>query len=207
MSGYRRILTGEPVPRPIIPAPASVAPAARPAVTAPINPVSPPAQQLDLLGQPVPSQPGPARRGSIADPRPDLSEDTTYWTQVFVLAIALDVKAGRKQSPLFGALHGMRIAGTRLVKSEKTGKLVFRPLVGESGWASETEYKQAADEYLRPFDQDMKELLRQLNRGDVGAETRENCPWGGDDGKLATTINNLNAGQINIYDLVEEDSE
>lgn len=185
MARYKRILTGEPVPRSI--------------------------QQTTFFEQPS-SPPPPAtsqaesRPGTIQDPRPDLAEDSGLWPQVFTLALALDVKAKRNKA-LFAALHGMRIHGTRLVKSEKTGKLVFRPLIGKDAWASETEYKQAADEYLRPFDQDMKELLRQLNRGDVGAETRENCPWGGGDGKLATTINNLNAGQINIYDLVEEDSE
>lgn len=113
----------------------------------------------------------------MADPRPDLAEDTTYWSQVFVLAMAADVKAKRKSNPLFGGLHGMRIAGTRLVKSDKTGKLVFRPLVGRDGWASEAEYKQAAGKYLKPFDKDMKELLMQLNR-EISEESKENCPWG-----------------------------
>ncbi len=189
---YKRILTGEPVPRNLPPQPQQTDLFTEPAATK--SPVS----QADI---PTNNKPG-----TIQDPRPDLAEDSGLWPQVFTLALALDVKAKRNKA-LFAALHGMRIHGTRLVKSEKTGKLVFRPLIGKDAWASETEYKQAADEYLRPFDQDMKELLRQLNRGDVGAETRENCPWGGGDGKLATTINNLNAGQINIYDLVEEDSE
>lgn len=175
MSGYRRILTGEPVPQ-----------------------QAQQTQQVDLFSQAGPETPSgqpanpptqasqasqsQAKPGTITDPRPDLAEDTAYWCQVFVLALALDVKAGRNKA-LFGALHGMRIAGTRLVKSDKTGKLVFRPLVGPGGWGGEAEYREAAGRYLKPFDRDMKELLRQLNRRDVSMETRENCPWGGGDEK------------------------
>lgn len=151
MDGYRRILTGEPVPR-----------------------VLPP--QQDLFGETAAVAEPTNKPGTIADPRPDLKEDSGYWSQVFVLAAALDFKAKRKGDPLFGALHGMRIAGTRLVESEKTGKLVFRPLVGPGGWGSEAEYKEAAGKYLRPFDRDMKLLLEQLNR-EEDAEARRNCPW------------------------------
>lgn len=159
---YRRILTGEPVPRSI-----------------PVSGLAEPSGHTDLLGQPLlPAHRVESRPGTIADPRPDLAEDSHLWPQVFTLALALDVKASRKKA-LFAALHGMRIAGTRLVKSDKTGKLVFRPLVGKDGWKSEAEYKQAAAKYLRPYDRDMKELLRQLNQeedeDDVAA--RRECPW------------------------------
>ena len=179
MSGYRRILTGEPVPQraqqaqqvDLFGQAGPEAPSGQPA--------SPPAPALQAPALQAPQS--QAKPGTITDPRPDLAEDTAYWTQVFVLALALDVKAKRDKA-LFGALHGMRCAGTRLVRSDKTGKLVFRPLVGPGGWGSEAEYREAAGRYLRPYDRDMKELLRQLNRGNVSAETRENCPWGEIDG-------------------------
>lgn len=152
---YKRILTGEPVPRNLPPQP-------------------------DLFGEspaaPQATSQADSKPGAISDPRPDLADDTQLWTQVFVLAMALDCKAKRKSNPLFGALHGMRCAGTRLVKSEKTGRLVFRPLVGSGGWGSEADYKEAAAKYLRPFDRDMKQLLEQLNRGE-DAEARRDCPW------------------------------
>lgn len=153
MGAYKRILTGEPVPRNLPP-------------------------QTDLFGE-APSAPQMkqvnSKPGGISDPRSDLAEDTGLWTQVFTLAMTLDVKSGRNKA-LFGALHGMRCAGTRLVKSGKTGRLMFRPLVGKDGWGSEADYKEAAAKYLKPFDRDMKELLRQLN-GEEDVEARRDCPW------------------------------
>lgn len=153
---YKRILTGEPVQQSIF-APAAPAP-------------------VEAREEPVKEVHNAAKKGTMADPRPDLEEDTGYWSQVFVLAMAADVKAKRDKT-LFGALHGMRCGGTQLVKSEKTGNLVFRPMVGRDGWPSEAEYRQAAARYLKPYDRDMKEILRQLNRGDVSPSTKEASPW------------------------------
>lgn len=163
---YKRILTGEPVPRNLPPQPQQEDLFSEPAAAIPPQPTNSQHSQADN------------RPGTISDPRPDLAEDTGLWSQVFTLAMAIDVKAKRRGNPLlFGALHGMRCAGTRLVQSEKSGKLVFRPLVGPGGWPSEAEYKQAAGLYLKPFDRDMKDLLEQLNRQE-DAEARRDCPWG-----------------------------
>ena len=54
----------------------------------------------------------------VYDPRPDLTADTRVWQALLELAFLLD---GEAPDGLFGALHGVRCCGARLVPSDGTG--------------------------------------------------------------------------------------
>jgi len=127
---------------------------------------------------PAPLAAPPVRANTITDPRPDLTADTQHWQVLLTLAMAADVKAGRKKLPLLGALHGMRCGGTQLVEAEATpGRLVLRPILDpKAGWTSETAYREAAAKFLRPFDRDVKAILQRLTQ-EPGPEAAESCPW------------------------------
>ena len=158
-AGYKRIMTGE---------------------------IIPPVEGQMTLDDFVPSPKAtpkatpapPVQASAITDPRPDLAADTQHWQVLLTLAMAADVKAGRKKLPLLGALHGMRCGGTQLVEAEATpGRLVLRPILDpKTGWASEASYREAAAKYLSPFDRDVKAILKRLAQ-EPGPEAAESCPW------------------------------
>ena len=64
-------------------------------------------------GQPDPSAPPPY----LYDPRPDLTADSPAWQALLELAFLLD---GEAPDGLFGALHGVRCCGARLVPADGT---------------------------------------------------------------------------------------
>ncbi len=94
-------------------------------------------------GRPEPSAPTPY----LYDPRPDLTADTRVWQALLELAFLLD---GEAPDGLFGALHGVRCCGARLVPADGT-----RP--------SSAGYRMApGDDYLggaRAWDADRKRWL------------------------------------------------
>ena len=96
-----------------------------------------------------------------ADPRPDLSADSSLWR--ILMAIAHEA-----EPMLYGALHGMRCIGTRLERNKKFGCVLVPILpgigIGENvtGWASMEDYRAVAQEYLRPHHDLLLGLLRKI---------------------------------------------
>src|SRR5262249_32715603 len=61
--------------------------------------------------------PHPPRPPYLLDPRPDLAADTHAWQALLELAFLLD---GEAPDGLFGALHGVRCCGARLIPADGT---------------------------------------------------------------------------------------
>lgn len=100
----------------------------------------------------------------IADPRPDLAEDSILWTAFLKHAAQLNLE-------IYGVLHGFRCMGSRLKHNSK-GDLVIRPDIDPTGnraWKTQQEYDQAKERYLIPHQTEIKRLLDKL--GDEFDET------------------------------------
>lgn len=91
---------------------------------------------------------------NAADPRPDLTEDSTMWTRFLALA-------EKKYSALFEPLNTMRQNGTRL-KKLNTGEYGLRPQVGEGCWSSNEVYRSKAAELLKPHHDSLVQLLKEF---------------------------------------------
>lgn len=100
----------------------------------------------------------------IADPRPDLVEDSILWATFLKHAVQLNFE-------VYGVLHGFRCMGSRLKHNSK-GDLVIRPDIDPTGnraWKTQQEYDQAKERYLIPHQTEIKRLLDKL--GDEFDET------------------------------------
>lgn len=92
------------------------------------------------------------------DPRPDIDSDSLLWV-IFL------VEADKVNSKLSDELFGFRCVGVRLEKTA-TG-YAMRPHIDESGncgfkdWA---EYRDQTQKYLRPFTDQIKWLLANLEK-------------------------------------------
>jgi hypothetical protein len=83
------------------------------------------------------------------DPRPDLVEDTNQWSRLLPVAYGLD---GTDPNGVFGALHGLRCLGARLVVIGGQARLL-------RGEIPEIEYLQIRDRWLRPLHDKLQRLL------------------------------------------------
>lgn len=91
----------------------------------------------------------------LADPRPDLKEDSRLWEQLLALAVAED-------EALAEALFAMRWAGSRLVTVH--GRYAIRPQVGPGCWIRKEDYEDARDLWLAPKKEQVARLLRKLQK-------------------------------------------
>lgn len=95
------------------------------------------------------------------DPRPDLSEDHHLWKRF--LKLAANMPDEKEAYELTGVLNGMRCGGTLLVQG-KNGGYVLRPLIDpERGWASQEDYEELRDKFLKPHFEKVKVVLKLLN--------------------------------------------
>ena len=100
----------------------------------------------------------------IPDPRSDLAEDSLLWTHFLALAI-------QESRCFYGALHGFRCMGTRLVRAgvnagNWAGLYVLRPDVDPTGadsWESRERYEEDKTKHLKPVEAELFALLRKLN--------------------------------------------
>lgn len=99
----------------------------------------------------------------IPAPRPDLAEDSSLWVTFLTLAV-------RESRELFGALHGFRCAGTRLIKAtsgQLAGMYVLRPDIdptGDRAWESRELYEEFKQKYLKPMEPQLLKVLGELNK-------------------------------------------
>jgi len=117
------------------------------------------AVQKTLWEAPEPVEvPQPAQEEkAMADPRPDLEEDSELWTRFLLLAELFH------SSQLAGILHGFRCAGTRIKRGRKG--YVLRPDIDPSGktaWKSREDYERDRDKWLKPHVEKIAELLQCL---------------------------------------------
>jgi len=92
----------------------------------------------------------------LADPRPDLKEDSALWDRFLKFA-------NMEDENLAGTLHGFRCMGTR-IKIGRNG-YVLRPDVDPSGdkaWETKEQYEEARDKWLRPHARKIAKLLQKL---------------------------------------------
>lgn len=83
------------------------------------------------------------------DPRPDLAEDSNNWERLLPCAYGLD---GRESNGVFGALHGIRCLGARLVVIGDQAHLM-------RGEIPEAEYSELRERWLRPLHAKVQQLL------------------------------------------------
>ena len=88
----------------------------------------------------------------LADPRPDLAEDSWLWARLLPWAYGAD---GAEPESLFGAVHGLRCGGARL----RLEKGLCRLTRGE--WPA-SEYAQLRDRYVMPHAMRLNKLLLDL---------------------------------------------
>jgi hypothetical protein len=110
--------------------------------------------------------PDPTRPLRPCDPRPDLAADTQAWRALLEVTFLLD---GEEPDGLYGALHGVRCCGARLVPAgvggpERTGRgYRLCPgtayLGGAAAWAADRE------RWLAPHADVLAPLLRGLPTG------------------------------------------
>ncbi len=91
----------------------------------------------------------------VKDPRSDMSEDSHLWELLFKTAVSDPAVP----DALFWRLKSMRILGTRLKKSRKTGDYVLRPGIGKNMWPSKDAYREEADHAIKPYHYEFTELL------------------------------------------------
>lgn len=94
------------------------------------------------------------------DPRPDLTEDSCLWEEVFQA-----VKGGPKE--LYAVLRGFRGMGLRIV-SGNGGGYVMRPYIdpsGMAGFSSQEDYEYWRDNYLKNHIKAITGLLKLLEQG------------------------------------------
>ena len=101
----------------------------------------------------------PGRGRLTADPRPDLQADSPLWGALLALAYDLD---GPDPTGLFGALHGLRCCGARLVNRGGTVSVA----AGELG---DEDYLALRHEYVSPHVEALNTLLQQV----VTAQTQD----------------------------------
>ena len=102
---------------------------------------------------PMPEDAVPSPR-PLADPRPDLVEDSELWTRFLQLA-----EDENKQ--LTGILHGFRCQGTRIVLG-RSGYVLRPELDPDKGWKNRQEYEKERDKWLMPHIDVIAELLKKL---------------------------------------------
>lgn len=110
---------------------------------------------FDLIG----SEETPTTASAVPywyDPRPDLTGDTVSWQVVLELAFALD---GEAASGVFGALHGMRCNGARIVQAGSRHRLA-------SGEAYEGEWAEDCARWLVRYREPIAALLKAVTDGD-----------------------------------------
>jgi len=91
------------------------------------------------------------RRDALTqDPRPDLTEDSAWWTRLLTVAYARD---GTDPQGLFGALHGLRCCGARLARCSAGLRLV-------SGEMDAVEYAQDRARWLVPHKAALNEMIK-----------------------------------------------
>lgn len=66
----------------------------------------------------------PTQLNLLADPRPDIYEDTALWARLLPNVAQLEGSARHDCRSLLGALRGMRCYGCRLVREDKRARLV-----------------------------------------------------------------------------------
>jgi len=90
-----------------------------------------------------------------ADPRPDLTRDSTLWTRL------LESSWDPDNSELFFTLHGFRCNSLRLVQGMNS--YVLRPeFDAQSGFNNEAHYRELRDKHLMPHKDRLEGLLRGL---------------------------------------------
>lgn len=93
-------------------------------------------------------------RAKIADPRPDLEEDSALWKELLNLA--------QGQNPMLaGVLHGFRCQGTR-IRQGKNGYVLRPDIDPVFAWPSQKEYEKERDRWLKPHAEEIANLLRRL---------------------------------------------
>lgn len=123
-------------------------------------------------------------KATICDPRPDLTEDSALWS--------LLLNVVHETNPQLAVnLHGFRCEGTRLKRSSKWG-LIMEPILPgdevevellpedeagrkktetkrikavfgyETGWRNRKDYRETAQEYLRPYHEELVELFKRV---------------------------------------------
>lgn len=100
----------------------------------------------------------------IPDPRSDLAEDSLLWTHFLALAI-------QESRCFYGALHGFRCMGTRLIRAGSTagdwaGLYVLRPDIDPAGadaWENRERYEESKKRHLAPMESQLLKTLRRLN--------------------------------------------
>lgn len=85
----------------------------------------------------------------LADPRPDLAEDSGQWERLLAVAYGLD---GNEPRGVFGALHGMRCLGARLAVINGQAKLF-------AGEIEQGEYNELRETWLAPHHEQLQRLL------------------------------------------------
>ncbi len=83
------------------------------------------------------------------DPRPDLAEDSNNWERLLPCAYGLD---GREPNGVFGALHGIRCLGARLVVIGGQARLM-------RGDIPEYEWQELRARWLVPRHEKLQRLL------------------------------------------------
>lgn len=98
---------------------------------------------------------------NLTDPRPDLAYDTKEWAKFLTMAEI-------KDKTLAGVLHGFRCCGLRIDRTRRG--YVLRPEVDPdtkiSMWSCKNEYLYASHHWLKPYQNEIVELLERLNQKD-----------------------------------------
>lgn len=93
-------------------------------------------------------------RAKIADPRPDLAEDSALWKTLLNLA--------QEQNPMLaGVLHGFRCQGTR-IRQGKNGYVLRPDIDPVFAWPSQEDYERERDRWLKPHAEEITALLKRL---------------------------------------------
>ena len=125
-------------------------------------------------GQPDPSAPPPY----LYDPRHDLTADSPAWQALLELAFLLD---GEAPDGLFGALHGVRCCGARLVAAGAPGRAgaAYRMAPGDAYLGGAPAWAADRQRWLVPAADVLTPLLRGLRPGaDGGTPGGETPPVG-----------------------------
>lgn len=89
------------------------------------------------------------------DPRPDLSRDSKMWDHLLMLVRATENTAA--PDSLFGALHGLRCLGARLVVRGGRVRL-------SAGEIDDEEYERLRAQWLAPHHEKLIRMLDNLDR-------------------------------------------
>jgi len=125
-------------------------------------------------GRPEP----PARPPYLYDPRPDLTADSLVWQALLELVFLLD---GEAADGLFGALHGVRCCGARLVPADgaRPSGAGYRLVPGDDYLGGARAWGADRERWLVPAVDVLAPLLRGLRPGaDGGTPGGETPPVG-----------------------------